>query len=95
MIPDANILIFFSKIQIFTWRHKWDDYFEIAQVGESHPHGGDIRGTDSDIEQPDHSPGTGMKQHYILEGFQFEWLKIEEIYAAFPISIALFSDHLK
>ena len=47
------------------------------RVEESHPHGEDIRGTDSGIVQMDHSPGTGMKQHYILEGFQFEWLNIK------------------
>ena len=55
----------FAKFQIFTWRHKWGDYFEIAQVEESHPHGEDIRGIDSGIVQLDHSPGTGMKQYYI------------------------------
>ena len=28
-------------------------------------------------------------------GFQFRWLKINEIYSAFPILITLFSNHLK
>ena len=30
-----------------------------------------------------------------LEGFQFRWLRIKGIYAALPISITLFSNHLK
>ena len=29
------------------------------------------------------------------EGFQFRWLKIKGIYAVFPISIALYTNHLK
>ena len=47
------------------------------RVEESHPHGEDNRETDSGIVHLDHSPGTGMKQHYILEGFLFEWLTIK------------------
>ena len=30
-----------------------------------------------------------------LESFQFRWLKIKEIYAAFPISVTLISNNLK
>ena len=30
-----------------------------------------------------------------LVGFQVRWLKIKEIYATFPISVTLFSNHLK
>ena len=31
----------------------------------------------------------------ILEVFYFRWLRIKGIYATFPITIALFSNHLK
>ena len=64
LIPYTNIFKLL-KIPIFTLRHKSDDYFEIVRVEESHPHGEDIRETDSGIVHLDHSPGTGMKQHYI------------------------------
>ena len=32
---------------------------------------------------------------FILREFQFRWLKIKGIHAALPISITLFSNHLK
>ena len=41
-------------------------HFETEQVEESHLRGGDIHGIDSDIVQPDHSPGTGMRQHKLM-----------------------------
>ena len=34
-----------------------------------------------------------LSQNNLWEGFQFRWLKIKEIFAAFAISIVLFSDH--
>ena len=35
----------------------------------------------------------GVRFH--SERFQFRWLKIKGLYASFPISITLFSNHLK
>ena len=41
------------------------------------------------------SGGIGYGHSCVLEGFQFRWFKIKGIPASFPISITLFSNHLK
>ena len=54
----------FDKIKLEYFRSL--RHFETEQVEESHLRGGDIHGIDSDIVQPDHSPGTGMRQHKLM-----------------------------